>query len=93
LANVKPLRRYALNGKVGSGVSQRFRDATKNSILRLNEVVFVVIGSGGQIWEIRAVAKPPISLSFRGELAGVYLLTTPTIRNAKAIVRSATRQR
>src|SRR3981189_554807 len=28
-----------------------------------------------------------------GELKGVYLLPTPTIRNAKAIVRSTTRRR
>jgi hypothetical protein len=52
----------------------KFRDAAKNSISQLNEVVFVLIGSGGQIWEISAVAKPRIPLSFRGELAGVYLL-------------------
>jgi hypothetical protein len=35
----------------------KFWDTAKNSILRLNEVVFVLIGSGGQIWEISAVAE------------------------------------
>jgi hypothetical protein len=40
-----------------------------------------------------AARRSAATALIRGELKGVYLLTTPTIRNAKAIVRSTTRQR
>lgn len=46
-----------------------------------------------QIGEMAAARRSAATALIRGELKGVYLLTTPTIRNAKAIVRSTTRQR
>ena len=42
---------------------------------------------------ITAARRSAAKALIRGELKGVYLLTIPTIKNAKAIVRSTTRQR